>query len=311
MKKYLSKSFILKSTVIGAIIGFLLLHPIVNILAELFHLHPDGKLHLYWADIAEAILISFSYNHWPMAVALTLLSASIGYLFGKTIDEYETISEQTKRFSQIGMNASTIIHDLNNTLATISGFTEILKHELKDPEKIQYCDFIQNGTKNVERMARDIKIAAMNPDAVYLVQNSVNLAFIVNQIVKNIQLHARVEIQIDDTYDVRVDEGYFERVLWNLIKNADEALAKNPEPIIRISASQSNSDMIISISDNGPGIPESIQKKLFSLGTTFGKRGGTGIGLYSSKKIIEAHNGKIWFESEKDNGTTFYIRLPE
>jgi len=88
-----------------------------------------------------------------------------------------------------------------------------------------------------------------------------------------------------------------------------------PESEIIISCKFSESDVIIDIKDNGVGIPFGLQDKLFDPFTS-SKRTGTsgehafGLGLYISKQIVEAHRGKIWFESEDGIGSTFYVSLP-
>ena len=67
--------------------------------------------------------------------------------------------------------------------------------------------------------------------------------------------------------------------------------------------------VIISITDNGTGIPEAMQEKIFTPNFTT-KSSGTGLGLAMSKSIAQQANGDIWFETEENVGTTFYVRLP-
>jgi signal transduction histidine kinase len=310
MKQFNNREFIFISTLISALSGYFILHPIVNVTAEFFHIHEDGKLHLHWNDIGKAVVESFSYEHWPMAIAISVLTALIGYFFSKVLAGYRTISEQTQRFSQIGKGASTIIHDLKSSLTIINGMANFLKEELHDSEQIQYCDMILSNSKKIEQMAREIKLVAMDPEAIYLVKTGLNLATFIRQTVENTKLHSRVEMQLDESLTCNLDPAYFERVFWNLFRNADEALVRNQKPLIRVLTQKKNSTVLINIADNGPGIPIDIKKTLFTLGATSGKPGGTGIGLYSTKKIIEAHKGNIWFESYPDKGTTFYIKLP-
>jgi signal transduction histidine kinase len=67
--------------------------------------------------------------------------------------------------------------------------------------------------------------------------------------------------------------------------------------------------VIISVSDNGTGIPESLRKKMFTPNFTT-KSSGTGLGLSIVKRYVENANGRIWFESETDKGSVFYIEYP-
>ncbi|MBK7427455.1 MAG: ATP-binding protein [Saprospiraceae bacterium] len=99
----------------------------------------------------------------------------------------------------------------------------------------------------------------------------------------------------------------------NLIANAIKFSPENSE--IQISLKKSGQTAICKIKDQGIGIPEEIKHQIFDLFTE-AKRSGTsgeqsfGLGLAISKQIIESHQGKIWFESEEDEGTTFFIELP-
>lgn len=98
------------------------------------------------------------------------------------------------------------------------------------------------------------------------------------------------------------------RVFVNLIKNAIEACDKE-QVIITISLEKNSENILVKISDNGSGIDVEDQDRIF-LPRFSTKSSGTGLGLAISKKIIEAHNGEIWFESNKAEGTTFFIELP-
>lgn len=194
MKSWFEKHYIGTITILYGLIGYFIGHPAINAITELFHVHEDGKLHLHWADILRSARAAFDYEHWPMAVAITILSAMLGYYFARSMREYRMISEQTKRFSQIGMNASTITHDLTNTISIINSFAEIIKEELKDPEQIRFCEIIQDNAKNISRMVRDIKVVALDPHAIYLVKENVDLKIFCEQIAKNLKSRAKIEI---------------------------------------------------------------------------------------------------------------------
>jgi signal transduction histidine kinase len=99
----------------------------------------------------------------------------------------------------------------------------------------------------------------------------------------------------------------------NLVVNA---IKFSPEgSTIHIESKQIEDKLLISVNDAGLGIPDDIRNKIFDPFTS-ARRTGTqgeqpfGLGLYISKQIIEAHNGRIWFESTPGNGTTFYVELP-
>jgi len=94
-----------------------------------------------------------------------------------------------------------------------------------------------------------------------------------------------------------------------LFKNSIQAIPQGREGLIKVTMEVKGDKVIVSVSDNGTGIPEALQKKLFTPNFTT-KSSGTGLGLSIVKKYAEGANGRIWFESEADKGTTFYIEFP-
>ncbi len=109
------------------------------------------------------------------------------------------------------------------------------------------------------------------------------------------------------------DARQVEQVFNNLVKNAWEALAGRPAPKIAIQARRDKKadHLLVSVSDNGPGIPAEIQERIWvSFFTTKGNRGGTGLGLSACMQIVTQNRGKIWLESEVGEGATFFVRLP-
>lgn len=121
-----------------------------------------------------------------------------------------------------------------------------------------------------------------------------------------------IELIVDENIDwvIFADKNLIIRVFNNLMKNAIQATPENNITQITIACNLDEDHYIISIHDQGLGIPIDIQKKMFSPNFTT-KSTGSGLGLAMVKQIINNHNGEIWFESEKGSGTTFYIRLPK
>jgi signal transduction histidine kinase len=107
-----------------------------------------------------------------------------------------------------------------------------------------------------------------------------------------------------------IDHDRMIRVLQNLLNNSVEALAATQGGKIVFAARRNGGMCELTVRDNGPGIPRVIWGTMFQPFTTHGKKGGTGLGLAIAKGVVEAHGGKITFESAKGAGTTFRIRLP-
>lgn len=112
-----------------------------------------------------------------------------------------------------------------------------------------------------------------------------------------------------DEVVVYTDKEQILQVFNNLIRNAIQAVPEGTEPVVRIELESGTDSVVARVSDNGTGIPEELQPKMFEPNFTT-KGSGMGLGLAISKKYIEGSGGEIWFETEKGKGTTFFVKLP-
>ena len=113
----------------------------------------------------------------------------------------------------------------------------------------------------------------------------------------------------EGAYIIEADKMQMNRLFTNLIKNATEAYPENQTAMVIIRQIIKQKEVIISIQDRGEGIPASMQPKIFAPNFTT-KTSGTGLGLAICKGIVEKANGHIWFETEPEKGTTFFVSLP-
>lgn len=145
---------------------------------------------------------------------------------------------------------------------------------------------------------------------------SVSLQEMITNTVANMGLpNGVVELNwAEDMPNAFVDPRQVEQVFNNLIKNAWEAMMiTTPDPKIYVSGQQDHDArfVLVTIKDNGPGIPKEIQDKIWvSFFTTKGGSGGTGLGLSSVLQIVNQHGGSISLESEPGKGAAFFVRLP-
>jgi signal transduction histidine kinase len=108
--------------------------------------------------------------------------------------------------------------------------------------------------------------------------------------------------------EVKLCVKVFKRAIENLIKNAIQALGDGG--VIEVKVGSSDGQLFISVNDNGPGLPYEIKKNLFEP-FVYHRKDGTGLGLFMVyHAITDIHHGEIWFDSEQDKGTTFYISIP-
>jgi signal transduction histidine kinase len=116
-------------------------------------------------------------------------------------------------------------------------------------------------------------------------------------------------MEIDAKVVARFDEGRMARAIHNLARNAIEAMADRGGKLT-LRAGLEGSDLVIAVSDTGPGVPKEIEGRLFQSFVTMGKQGGTGLGLAIVKKIVEEHGGTVSVRSS-DQGATFELRIPQ
>jgi signal transduction histidine kinase len=115
-------------------------------------------------------------------------------------------------------------------------------------------------------------------------------------------------INCDENIQIVADEKMLEQVMINLVKNALEALKDSKDPQIETSCYQEDDSLLISVSDNGEGIPQDKLEQVFIPFFTT-RIDGSGIGLSLCKQIIQMHDGQIDIQSEKGKGSTVSIRL--
>jgi nitrogen fixation/metabolism regulation signal transduction histidine kinase len=115
---------------------------------------------------------------------------------------------------------------------------------------------------------------------------------------------------VDGRATIFADKDQLLRVFNNLIKNAIQSIPEGRKGKVEVSLSRQNGEMLISVKDNGSGISDEVVDKIFVPNFTT-KSTGMGLGLAMVKNILEGINGKIWFVTSKDTGTTFYVSIPE
>lgn len=105
------------------------------------------------------------------------------------------------------------------------------------------------------------------------------------------------------------DKTHINRLFTNLIQNAMQAVPEDRTPMINISEKVEYGNVLVTIKDNGNGIPEAMRSKIFTPNFTT-KTSGTGLGLAMCKGIVEQSHGRIWFETSEGAGTSFFVELP-
>lgn len=123
------------------------------------------------------------------------------------------------------------------------------------------------------------------------------------------QRGVRFELGVVDDAEFHSDADMLRQALLNLVRNAADACTARQDGVVRLEALAQGSRIVLAVTDNGPGVPEDLQERLFKPFATL-KRGGTGLGLTVSRSIARKHGGDLVMVSGQGEGTRFEIRLP-
>lgn len=217
---------------------------------------------------------------------------------------------------------SIIAHDLKNPFGSLLGASEYLYKEIDshDARKAQKLSkIIHNSAKNAFNiLANLLDWSRSQTGSLEYDPRFINLYDIVEN---NIQLVAAQAAEKDINISVNMDQGLgctadpnmLNTVLRNLLTNALK-FTNNRGNVI-ISATRTDKEIVVTVQDNGTGIPQEDLEKLFRIDVKYVNSGtnnerGTGLGLLLCKEFINYHGGKIWVESRVDEGSKFYFSIP-
>jgi len=216
------------------------------------------------------------------------------------------------RLVAIGETAGMVGHDIRNPLQAITGDVFLVRQELASipasDEKKSIEESLTEIEKNVDyinKIVADLQDFArpFNPRA-----EETDLKRVFDDLLTKNNLPKNVKVTVNvETEKVVADSTFINRIMYNLVNNAVQAMPKGGKLTIR--TYKDANDTVISVKDTGVGIPEAVKGKLFTpMFTTKSK--GQGFGLAVIKRMTEALGGTVSFESQEGKGTTFIVRLP-
>ena len=222
-------------------------------------------------------------------------------------------------------------HELRTPIQPILGVSGVLRSETKDSKQQELLDVIIRNAKRLQRLSQDIlDVARIESHTLTLKKEIFNLndiisngiSDIMNQVIVKENKESSIKLEFTNSVKWKVDEDEevnalpiveadkdrISQVISNLLANA---VKFTNEGVIRIAAEKNNGEILVSIKDTGTGVDPEILPRLFTKFVTKPETGGTGLGLFISKSIVEAHGGRIWAENNTDGkGATFYFSLP-
>ncbi len=219
---------------------------------------------------------------------------------------------QIEKLANIGTLASGILHDINNPLYVILGFSELLLDETLPPEMKEPLTEMVQATRRIMRMCQDLNLYSRDRPPHDCAPTNV-----VQQLEEALKV-AKFASGLENIHIVRSFESEplilakqeeIIQIFVNLIVNALQAM--NGQGTLSLSAHHSSHQAHLSIGDTGPGIPPEIMDTIFNpFFTTKPPGKGTGLGLHSVRLLVKNYGGQINLESTVGKGTTFHLTFP-
>ncbi len=218
---------------------------------------------------------------------------------------------QEERLAAIGQLLSGVLHDLKGPISIISGYVQLMVRKDDRAERERYRAIIERQFEHLSSMTQEVLAFARGEVSLLVRKCYVNqfmdeLAELFSRQVegRGIKLTVRDEFKAVAYFD----QIKIRRAISNLVQNSIEALGEGGH--ITLVASREGDDIVFTVSDDGPGIPEEIRGRLFDAFVSKGKAGGSGLGLAMVRKIVEEHHGSVSYESGPGIGTRFELRIP-
>ncbi|MDP9738203.1 UNVERIFIED_ORG: two-component system sensor histidine kinase VicK [Bacillus sp. B2I3] len=270
----------------------------------------------------ESIILDYSKKNHPFVLRgnFSVIQKETGFVNG-LITVLHDITEQEKIESERREFVANVSHELRTPLTTMRSYLEALAEGAWKDEEIapSFLSVTQNETERMIRLVNDLlQLSKMDSKDYRLKTGWVNFNKFYDHIIDRFEMSKNDDITFKrdlpkEAYFVDIDEDKITQVLYNVISNSLKYSPEGGQVTFRVRAS--DGFIIVSITDQGVGIPKNVIDKIFDRFYRVDKArarnlGGTGLGLAIAKEMVVAHGGKIWAESVDGKGTTVFFTLP-
>jgi PAS domain S-box-containing protein len=230
----------------------------------------------------------------------------------ESVHRIEDEIELSRRLAAIGRLTSGVAHEVKNPINAIVVHLEVLRQKLReiDPDTRRHMDVIGSEIHRLDRVVQTL-VDFTRPVDLRLTETDLNklVADVVMLASPAAEKH-RIGIERQASQEplpARIDADLVKQAILNIVLNGVQAMPEGGK--LRIASRREGDGALITIRDQGPGIPTDIRDKVFNLYFTT-KKGGSGIGLAMAYRVVQLHHGSVEFTSVDGHGTTFYLRLP-
>jgi len=283
------------------------------------------KITIVLSDRKECIIIELKDDTKDSSYSAAGLStySNSKSIVSSYVSIFESIWKQTELYEQLKVHdkmqkefINVAAHELRTPIQPILGLSEVLQSKIKDNEQRALVDVISRNAKRLQRLTEDIlDVTRIESQSLSLKKETFNLNEIIMSILAEYgsrtgsKNNVKITFASKDDFTVQGDIGRLGQVLSNFIDNATK-FTQEGNIDISVEKIQNDNVVVLSVRDTGSGIDPDIMPRLFTKFTTMSSVG-TGLGLYISKNIVEAHGGRIWAENNSNGkGATFSFSLP-
>jgi signal transduction histidine kinase len=277
----------------------------------------DARMALVQEEITTEtgrhVEISLDFIHDDRAVSpQETLGALLTLHDVESVREIESDLELSRRLAAIGRLTAGVGHEVKNPINAIVVHLELMRNKLGDSDHraMRHLEVIESEIQRLDRVvqtlvdfSRPVELQLKEQDLRRVVSGVLMLASAELE-TRDIQLESDLP---DRPVLAKVDSDLLKQALLNVVLNGAQAMAEGGQLKVRLS--EDGRMAVLSIHDQGAGIPADVRDKIFDLYFTT-KKDGSGIGLAMTYRIVELHNGSIEVESDATHGTTFILRFP-
>ncbi len=286
------------------------------------HLHTRRVMLTGYAD-SQAMIDAINQGHVYYFLKKPWERHDVQSVLVRAIESYElemsnlTLTDRlvsVDRCAALGRSAARIAHEMGNQLCMLP-LLELIEDQYADHEDlVQTADFARQTYERLAQLINEVK-AFVRCEHDNLRLAPVSLADVVHELQQFVRFDqslpaAKIHVRVDSDPLVRGNKTKLQQVLINLLKNAAHALGDQPDGRIDLTLTTEEGSAVLSVADNGCGMPPEVQKRIWEPFFTTKGQEGTGLGLDISRSMIQQHGGQIDCSSAPGQGSTFTIHLP-